>query len=313
MTSLRPIYRQAWRHAWRRPLQSLFLIVGVAIGVAMIVAIDLANGSAERAFQLGTETVTGKATHQITGGPSGLDEALYAACAARAGYRLSAPVVESYVVADALDGQPLRLLGVDPFAERPFAAILAPATRRKARRRLSVRVDGDSRTPCCSAPLVAERYGLAAGDTLTVRDGANRHTLTIAGLLGAVGRPEPARAGWPAGDRHFATAQEVLGKVGRLDRIDLIVPPGAEGEAVIERLSALLPPGARIDPTAARSGDRQRDDRGVSAQPDRAESAGAGGGHVSDLQHRHLQRRAAAACAGQPARAGHDARRNLTA
>ena len=126
MSSFRPIYRQAWRHAWRRPLQSLFLIAGVAIGVAMIVAIDLANGSAERAFQLGTETVTGKATHQITGGPGGLDEALYARIRTEGAYRLSAPVVESYVVADALDGQPLRLLGVDPFAEAPFRSYLGP-------------------------------------------------------------------------------------------------------------------------------------------------------------------------------------------
>ena len=51
--SARPITRLAWRHAKRRPWQSLFFVVGVAIGVAMIVAIDLANGSAERAFNLG--------------------------------------------------------------------------------------------------------------------------------------------------------------------------------------------------------------------------------------------------------------------
>ncbi|MEZ4555232.1 MAG: hypothetical protein R2854_02045 [Caldilineaceae bacterium] len=49
----------------------------MAIGVAMIVAIDLANGSAERAFNLGAETVAGRATHQIVGGPTGLDEAVY--------------------------------------------------------------------------------------------------------------------------------------------------------------------------------------------------------------------------------------------
>ena len=54
-----PTWRLIWSHAWRRPLQSIFLVIGVAIGVAMIVAIDLANGSADRAFQLGTETVTG--------------------------------------------------------------------------------------------------------------------------------------------------------------------------------------------------------------------------------------------------------------
>ena len=103
---LQSIYRLARRHALRRPLQSFFFVVGVAIGVAMIVAIDLANGSADRAFQLGTETVTGKATHQISGGPSGLDEAIYTRLRTELGYRLSAPVVERYVVAPELDAQP---------------------------------------------------------------------------------------------------------------------------------------------------------------------------------------------------------------
>ena len=54
---LQSIYRLARRHALRRPLQSFFFVVGVAIGVAMIVAIDLANGSADRAFQLAVSGV----------------------------------------------------------------------------------------------------------------------------------------------------------------------------------------------------------------------------------------------------------------
>lgn len=116
----RPITRLAWRHAKRRPWQSFFFVIGVAIGVAMIVAIDLANGSAERAFNLGAETVAGRATHQIVGGPTGLDESVYTRLRREVAYRASAPIVESYVVAPQLDGQPMRLLGVDPFAEPPF-------------------------------------------------------------------------------------------------------------------------------------------------------------------------------------------------
>src|SRR5437867_5454810 len=90
--SIKTLLRLAWHYTWRRPLQSLFFILGVAIGVAMIVAIDLANGSAEQAFALGTETVTGRATHQIVGGPSGLDEQIYTKLRRELGYRQSAPV-----------------------------------------------------------------------------------------------------------------------------------------------------------------------------------------------------------------------------
>ncbi|MEZ4737244.1 MAG: hypothetical protein R3E79_59950 [Caldilineaceae bacterium] len=38
------------------------------------------------------------------------------------GYRASAPVVESYVTAIELDAQPMRLLGIDLYPKRPFAA-----------------------------------------------------------------------------------------------------------------------------------------------------------------------------------------------
>ena len=110
----------ACRHAWRRPAQSIFFIIGVGLGVAMIVAIDLATGAANRAFSLSTEAVAGKTTHQIVGGPSGLDESIYVALRQQLGYRLSAPIVEGYVVAEELDMQPMRLLGVDSFAESPF-------------------------------------------------------------------------------------------------------------------------------------------------------------------------------------------------
>ncbi len=248
-----PTWRLAWRHAWRRPLQSLFLIVGVAIGVAMIVAIDLANGSADRAFQLGTETVTGKATHQITGGPSGLDESVYTALRTQAAYRDSAPVVESYVVAEELDTQPMRLLGVDPFAEPPFRSYLGPGDQSQAPAAGFLAELMTTPNTVLISSDVAERYGLKVGDTITIRSGTATQKLIVAGLL------EPsddlsrrALDGLLVAD--IATAQEVLDMVGKLSRIDLIVPEGEAGVAALERVRSVLPLSARIDTTAARAG-----------------------------------------------------------
>jgi putative ABC transport system permease protein len=231
----------------------LFLVVGVAIGVAMIVAIDLANGAADRAFQLGTETVTGKATHQITGGPGGLDESVYTALRTQAVYRESAPVVESYVVAQELDTQPMRLLGVDPFAEPPFRSYLGPGDQSQA-------PAGEFLDELMALPNtvlmssdVAQRYGVQAGGTLTIRSGAKTAELTVAGLL----QPSDdlsrrALDGLLVAD--IATAQEVLGMEGKLSRIDLIVPAGDAGTAALDRIRSVLPPAARIDTTAARAG-----------------------------------------------------------
>jgi len=45
------------------------MILGITLGVAVAIAIDLANVSASRAFDLSTEAVAGRTTHQIIGGP----------------------------------------------------------------------------------------------------------------------------------------------------------------------------------------------------------------------------------------------------
>src|SRR5713101_7544198 len=121
------LYLTSARALLRRPLQTGLMILGIALGVAVVIAIDLANSSARTAFNLSTETVVGRATHQIQGGPSGVADAFYRQLRVDWGYRLSAPVVEGVVVALDLDQQPLRLLGVDPLGEAPFRSYFSGA------------------------------------------------------------------------------------------------------------------------------------------------------------------------------------------
>ena len=108
------------RHLSRHPLQLMFGVVGVALGVAAVFSIDLANESARRAFRISAQTVAGKATHRIVGGPSGLEEALYATLRRQGGIRTIAPVVEGYARVPGHPGLTLHILGIDPFAEAPF-------------------------------------------------------------------------------------------------------------------------------------------------------------------------------------------------
>ena len=64
-------------------------------------------------------------------------------------------------------------------------------------------------------------------------------------------RSRQALAGLVVAD--VATAQELLDRPGRLSRVDLAVPEGAPGEAVLARVRAALPPGAEVVSAAARS------------------------------------------------------------
>src|SRR5262245_32574250 len=93
------LLKTSLRHLRKHPWQVGLAILGVALGVAVVVSIDLANGSAKRAFALSTETVAGRATHEIVGGPSGLDEAIYRKLRVDLGVRAAAPLVEGYAAA----------------------------------------------------------------------------------------------------------------------------------------------------------------------------------------------------------------------
>jgi putative ABC transport system permease protein len=264
----------------RRPGQITLAIVGVALGVAVVVAVDLASRSAARAFELSTEAVTGRATHQIVGGPEGLPDAVFPRLVLDAGVRevsgvagaagvfkvtgasggsdlpgvalvAAAPVVEAYVALPARHGRPARLLhllGIDPFSElglRPYlgaggagGASLGP---------LLLRSD-----TCVLPAATAAELGLRAGDTFSVQVGGVARQLELAGVIEPTG--EAARAGDGLADllvMDVAAAQELLGRPGRLDRIDLRLAPEPAASRrtahpALARIAAVLPPGAQL-------------------------------------------------------------------
>ena len=226
--------RQLTTHPWQLGLA----ILGIALGVAVAVSIDLANSSALRAFRLSTEAVSGRATHQILGGPSGLSEDVYRRLRLELGVRKAAPIVEGDVTAA---GRALHVLGIDPFADADFRPYLdAPGGRRRDGLRRVGDLVGRASTALI-ADSTARSLGLEIGGEVAVEVAGVRRTLTIVGLL------QPADAGSARALEDLAvvdiaTAQELFGAVGRLSRIDLIV----EDEALLRRIGEALPGGADL-------------------------------------------------------------------
>ncbi len=103
------LWRASLRHLGRHPWQLGLSIPGIALGVALALSIDLATQSARRAFELATEAVTGRATHQIVGGPSGLAEDVYRILRVELGVRHVAPVLTADVAAPDYPGQIFQL------------------------------------------------------------------------------------------------------------------------------------------------------------------------------------------------------------
>lgn len=238
----RSLVQASWRDLLRRPLQTLLMLLGIALGVAVVVAIDLANTSATRGFALSTEAVVGKATHQVRGGPAGVPAELYRQLRLEWGYLLSAPIIEGVGVAVDLDAQPLRLLGVDAFAEAPFRSYLTGSAGRAAGLE---RFYAEPNTALVGAGL-ADQYGLEPNDPLRLQIGDRLVTLKIVGVLtpgDAASRR--ALAGLLLAD--IATGQEVFGlaETRALSRIDLIL---TDDQAAA--LSARLPEGLRLAPAS---------------------------------------------------------------
>lgn len=245
MSSL--LFRASLRHLFRHRWQMVLSVVGIGLGVAVVVAIDLAIESAHRAFRVSVETVEGRATHQVVAGSAGLADSLYRVLRVEAGVRPAAPVVEGWVTVPRRAGAAFRLVGVDPFSEPPFRPYVAPG-----RDDLDLGAFLTEPGAVLLARGAAEELGLARGDTFGIRAGPSRRTARLAGVVEPTG--ELARRGLGRvllAD--VATAQELLGRPGRLTRIDVILPAGAPGEAEAERIRRALPAGAELVPAGSRT------------------------------------------------------------
>ncbi len=232
-------------HFKQHLIQSILLILGVAIGVAVIVSVDLANISANRSFELSTESIIGKTTHRIVGGPSGLDENLYSQLKVQLGLEESAPVVQDYVTVVQLDRRPIQLIGLDPFAEKPFRNYLTDESNGMPLTTLATLLS-EPNSILISEEL-ARSSGLRPGTSLTLEYGSRSVNVHIVGLLKPIDDlSRLVLTGLIIAD--ISTAQELLDRTGRLSYIDLIVDSNSDvGKTILGQVEKILPKNARLE------------------------------------------------------------------
>jgi putative ABC transport system permease protein len=231
----------------RHPLQLALALLGIGIGVAVIVAVDLANASARKAFLLSMDAVTGEATHQVVGGPRGIDESVYVRLRVEQGIRDIAPIVEGTAVVDEAS---FTVMGVDLFAEQAMRAFTGQA-----------QTAGDDATPGESlfrdfltrpgavtlSQSTAGELGLQPGDTFDVRANGRTHGAILIGTFGE--DDDTGLQNLLVAD--IATAQEWLDSIGWLTRIDARNEDG--DDAALARLERALPDGHRVLTAAGRT------------------------------------------------------------
>lgn len=244
--------------------RTLLTTLGVALGVAVFVSIRLANHSAMSSFADTVDAVTGRANLSVAGTANGFPDSLFAVVALHPGVEAAAPVVQVTALvrpggaARAETGEPFResllFLGIDPLAEGPFARFGALGA-------------GDSAAPGADAPgralrllveprtvaitrAFAARTGLREDDTLTTLASGRPVPLVVARVLD--GEALRQATGGNVALLDVATAQEVFGRAGLLDRVDLLVP-AADRDRLGRELSAALPADVAVEPPRART------------------------------------------------------------
>lgn len=250
------LWSASFRHLLRHPAQLALALVGLSLGVATIVAVDIATASSRRAFELSMDAVNGAATHQIVGGPQGIDERLYVDLRTRdllAGQLQPAlaPFVEGYVT---VGDREMQLVGIDPLASPELAprrgrgaGLVAGGDERGKDRTGILRSWFTEPGAAVLAAGAAKELGIGAGQGFDVDVGGVRHHAVLIDQIHESAAYDALLL------TDLAQAQEWLGLVGKLSRIDVRVPEGRDGDALLARLRERLPPGVELHDAQGRT------------------------------------------------------------
>ena len=214
------------------------------LGVALALSVSLINQSALQEFAQAVRSVNGQADLEVHAATPHFDEDIYRLVANDSQVLTASPVLESRVLVPrdtAERPMPLRIIGVDALLVARVAPALLPMPGADAPRLAMF----DPRSVFLN-PSAWRELGLSpsVGAPLTVHSGAGAHLLQVNGSVGASGAPLAVM--------DIGAAQDLLGQIGKLSRIDLRLQAGLDPVAVAARLRAdpRWPAGLVVQPPA---------------------------------------------------------------
>ncbi len=260
-------------------IRTLTTVLGVSLGIAVVIAIQLTNASSVRGFETALETVAGKTAIEIIGTGAGVDENLLPQLSWLSEFGVISPVIESNAALVVSDPRTLsrrqmeavKILGIDILRDEPFRDYrlleIQQANRptgqptsaeasvgRQANRDFNTQQFLEILTSPQTVVItekLATRRNYPLGSTMRLMIGDRVLSFTVRGILRNEG---PARVL----DGNFimmdiAAAQLAFDRLGRVDRIDVLLPEGADLDKDLEAISARLPAGVSAQRPSRRS------------------------------------------------------------
>lgn len=226
----------------REPLRTLLTILAVALGVAVVVAIDLAGQAAAGSFHSSLESLAGKSDLQLSA-TGGLDQNLLGRLVQLPQAFDFSPRIADFASIDG-KGEAYPFIGIDLIGHPGDQKFEQGGLNREA-----------SELDSTNEVWVGQQLGLRVGQQVRLLINDRMHLFTVRGVLqrhkGEVGADTAIVA-------DIGLAQQVTGKLGKLDDIDVRIPPGRSFAYWEQYLRNQLPRSVSIDTEGSRTDDNRK-------------------------------------------------------
>jgi putative ABC transport system permease protein len=227
--------RLIFRPILQEKVKMLLTITGVTLGVAIFLAIRLANISILESFKASLEAVSGRATLQVSAGEMGFDEMLLPVIREEESIQQAIPVIQATTLLAGSKGDVLLVLGVDVLGDTSARDYKFFDPGRATNPFLELLTNFQA---IILTKKFAEEHGFEIGSPIKLVVDDKVLPFTVKGLLEQEGTAKAQSGNIAIMD--IAAAQVAFNKVGKLDRIDLIVEDSLIPK-VMDRLKTKLP------------------------------------------------------------------------
>jgi putative ABC transport system permease protein len=238
----------SWPYLRRHLLRWILTLAGIAMGVGLFVAMHTANRSIFHAFDQTIDQIAGSTQLQVSAGEFGFDESVLERVQSVPEAGIAVPVIEATVDTKIPGQGNILILGIDMTSDRNLRDYeLKDADDAIVDDLLVFLAQPDS---LMVTKEFAERNKLGVNSRIPLATIAGDRQFTIRGIMSSAGMTRAFGGNLAVMDIY--SAQQVLGRGRRFDRIDVRAKDGVTIDRCQAALKAALGPGFEVDPPSSR-------------------------------------------------------------
>jgi putative ABC transport system permease protein len=223
-------------HIRKHRFEALLCLIGVALGVAVVVAIDAAVNACVQSFSGAVDSLAQRSTHSIFAETGSVTDEQFIALVKRKLPFPLAPMIDRGVLVARPGQDPMlaRLIGVDVFSERAMRSFTQMQSSLDQQAFQQFLTDPGQ---VVLVQALADSLHATVGSTIHLAVDNKRIDVHVVGVVTPTGVGAGQVSDVMIAD--LATAQELTGTLGKLDRVDTVL----QNDAEIKDLTTALPAG----------------------------------------------------------------------